>query len=250
MTDTLGPLDIGIVVLYLAAIVGMSYVFARRQTTGEDYFLAGRSMGGKTLAVSILANQASAVSLVGAPAFVALREGGGLRWLQYELAVPLAMVVLIVVLLPALRSVPGSSIYEYAERRFNRPTRQALAASFLLSRGLALGVIVYTSALVITTVLGWPIVWSVLAIGLFSVAYTSLGGLVADIWSDVAQFILLWGGTLVAGVYLLVHGGREVIDAIPLARAEPFVLGESGFRDGTTFAFWPMLFGGFFLYLS
>ena len=250
MNTTLGPLDIAIVVVYLAGVIGMSYAFARKQHTGEDYFLAGRRMRGLPLGASILANQASAVSLVGAPAFVALREGGGLRWLQYELAVPLAMVVLIVVLLPALRSVPGSSIYEYAERRFNRPTRQALAASFLLSRGLALGVIVYTSALVITTVLGWPIVWSVLAIGLFSVAYTSLGGLVADIWSDVAQFILLWGGTLVAGVYLLVHGGREVIDAIPLARAEPFVLGESGFRDGTTFAFWPMLFGGFFLYLS
>jgi Na+/proline symporter len=95
MTSTLSPIDIAVVVVYLAAIVGMSYVFARRQQTGEDYFLAGRRMGGLTLATSILANQASAVSLVGAPAFVALRENGGLRWLQYELAVPLAMLVLI-----------------------------------------------------------------------------------------------------------------------------------------------------------
>ena len=44
-----------------------------------------------------------------------------------------------------------------------------------------------------TTALGWPIVWSILAVGVFSVAYTSLGGLAADIWSDVAQFVLLWG---------------------------------------------------------
>jgi SSS family solute:Na+ symporter len=250
MQATLGPLDIGIVVAYLAAIVGMSYVFARRQLTGEDYFLAGRRMGGLTLATSILANQASAVSLVGAPAFVALREGGGLRWLQYELAVPLAMLVLIVLILPALRSVPGSSIYAFAESRFGRPTRQALAGSFLLSRGLSLGVILYASALVVSTALGWPIVWSILAVGLFSVAYTSLGGLVADIWSDVLQFILLWGGTFVAAAYLLMHGGREVFDAIPLDRADPLVLDATGFRDGTTFAFWPMLFGGFFLYLS
>ena len=250
MSSTLAPLDIAIVVAYLAGVIGMSYAFARKQHTGEDYFLAGRSMRGLPLATSILANQASAVSLVGAPAFVALREGGGLRWLQYELAVPLAMIVLIVVFLPALRSVPGSSIYAYAEQRFNRPTRQALAGSFLLSRGLSLGVILYTSALVITTALGWPIIWSILAVGLFSVAYTSLGGLAADIWSDVAQFIVLWGGTLVAGVYLIAHGGREVLDAIPLARAEPFVLGDSGLRDGATFALWPMLFGGFFLYLS
>jgi SSS family solute:Na+ symporter len=250
MTETLGPLDISIVVLYLAAIVGMSYVFARRQTTGEDYFLAGRSMGGRTLAVSILANQASAVSLVGAPAFVALREGGGLRWLQYELALPLAMLLLIVLVLPALRSVPGSSIYAYAEQRFSRAVRRALAGSFLLSRGLSLGVILYASALVVSTALGWPIVWSILAIGVFAVAYTSLGGLVADIWSDVLQFVLLWGGTFVAGAYVLVHGGREVLAAIPLDRADPLVLDATGFRDGTTFAFWPMLIGGLFLYMS
>jgi SSS family transporter len=250
MQGTLGPLDIGVVVVYLAAIIGMSYVFARRQQTGEDYFLAGRRMGGLTLATSILANQASAVSLVGAPAFVALREGGGLRWLQYELAVPLAMLILILVLLPALRSVPGSSIYAFAEARFGRPTRQALAGSFLLSRGLSLGVILYASALVVTTAIGWPITWSILAVGLFSVAYTSLGGLIADIWSDVLQFILLWGGTFVAAAYLLVHGGREVLEAIPLDRADPFVLDATGLGDGTTFAFWPMLFGGLFLYLS
>jgi SSS family transporter len=250
MTETLSLIDVVVVVVYLVGVVGMSYAFARRQHTGEDYFLAGRNMRAVPLAISILANQASAVSLVGAPAFVALREGGGLRWLQYELALPLAMLILIVFFLPALRSVPGSSIYAYAEQRFGRPTRQALAGSFLLSRGLSLGVILYASALVVSTALGWPIVWSILAIGIFSVAYTSLGGLAADIWSDVAQFVLLWGGTLVAAVYVFVHGGRAVVDAIPLDRAEPFVLGASGLRDGTTFALWPMLFGGLFLYLS
>ena len=120
MTPTLSALDITVVVVYLGGVVAMSYVLARQQHTGEDYFLAGRSMRAAPLAISILANQASAVSLVGAPAFVALREGGGFRWLQYELAVPLAMLVLIVVFLPALRSVPGSSIYAYAEQRFGR----------------------------------------------------------------------------------------------------------------------------------
>ena len=250
MDATLSALDVAIVVVYLVGVVGMSYAFARKQRTGEDYFLAGRNMRAIPLALSILANQASAVSLVGAPAFVALRDGGGLRWLQYELALPIAMLVLIVVFLPALRSVPGSSIYAYVETRFGHPTRQALAGSFLLSRGLALGVILYASALVVSTAIGWPITWSILAIGVFSVAYTSLGGLAADIWSDVAQFVLLWGGVFVAAAYVFVHGGRDVIDAIPLARAEPFVLGATGLRDGTTFALWPMLFGGVFLYLS
>jgi SSS family solute:Na+ symporter len=243
----LPPLDLAIAGAYLLAIVGMSLVFAWRQRTGDDYFLAGRSMGSVPLACSIMANQASAVSLVGAPAFVALREGGGLRWLQYELAVPLAMLLLAAILLPALRSVPGASIYAYAETRYGRSTRRALAGSFLLARGLALGVILYASALVVAEALGCSVDEALLAVGLFSVAYTSLGGIVADIWSDVLQLALLWGGTFVSAFYLLEHAGIGLLSSIPDERAVTFVLGGP---VADPFSLWPMLIGGLFLYLS
>jgi SSS family solute:Na+ symporter len=246
----LAPLDLVVVFAYLAGIVGMSFVFARRQRTGGDYFLAGRGMGRVPLALSIVANQASAVSLIGAPAFVALREGGGLRWLQYELALPLAMLVLVVVLLPSLRSVPGSSIYAYAETRFGRATRRALAFAFLLSRGLSLGVILYAASLVVSEATGLSPQTALVALGLFSVFYTGLGGIVADIWSDVVQLVLLWGGTFVCAAYVFVHAGPSLLSAIPEARTHALVLGATGLGDGATFAFWPMLFGGLFLYLS
>lgn len=207
-------------------------------------------MGGTLLALSILATQASAVSLVGAPAFVALREGGGLRWLQYELGLPVAMLLVVALLLPALRSVPGSSIYRYADRRFGPGTRRALAGAFLLTRGLSLGVILYASALVVSVALGVPVDVAILGVGLFSVAYTSLGGIAADIWSDAIQLVILWGGTLVSAFYLLWHAGWAVTEAIPAGRAHGLVLDASGLGDGQTFALWPMLLGGIFLYMS
>lgn len=250
MTPGLQPVDYAVLGAYLAAVLGLSFYFARRQTTGADYFLAGRDMGGSTLALSILANQASAVSLVGAPAFVALRAGGGLRWLQYELALPLAMLALIALLLPALRSVPGSSIYAYAETRFGRRTRQALAGAFLLSRGLSLGVILYASAIVVSQALLMDVDAAVLAVGLFAVAYTTLGGIVADIWSDILQLVVLWGGTLVSAVYVFEHAGSAVLGAIPPERAQALVTGSTGLGDGGSFGLWPMLFGGLFLYMS
>ncbi len=246
----LSAIDLTVLVAYVAAIFGMSFAFARRQRSGSDYFLAGRRMGTAPLAASILANQASAVSLVGAPAFVALRAGGGLVWLQYELGVPLAMLAAVFLLLPTLRAVPGSSIYAFAEHRFGPGTRRALAGAFLLSRGLSLGVILYASALVLAETLGWSIDAALLAVGLTSVAYTSLGGIVADIWSDVLQLVLLWGGTLVAALYVLARIGLHPLSAIPAARTHTLVMGSLGLGDGNTFAFWPMLIGGFFLYLS
>ncbi len=246
MSGTLATVDWAIVLAYIGGIVGLSWAIARRQRTGTDYFLAGRDMGALPLGASILANQASAISLVGAPAFVALREGGGLRWLQYELALPLAMLLLIAWLLPALRSVPGASIYQYAELRFGRGTRRALAAAFLLSRGLALGVVLYASSLVVSAATGLGTTTSLLAVGLLSVAYTSLGGIVADIWSDVAQLALLWLGTLASGLWLLTRPG--VVDAIPAERARALVP-EFGLH-ADSFTLGPMLLGGLFLYLS
>lgn len=246
----LSGVDLFVVLSYLGAIVGMSWAFARRQRSGEEYFLAGRAMSGPVLAASILANQASAVSLVGAPAFVALREGGGLLWLQYEVAVPIAMLLLIALLLPALRSVPGSSIYAYAEKRFGRSTRRALAVAFLVSRGLALGVVLYASALVVAETLGWPVDAALLLVGAFAAAYTGLGGIVADIWSDVIQLALLWGGTVVCALDLLAERGFAILHAVPEERMRTLVLDSTGLADGNTFSFWPMLLGGLFLYLT
>ena len=242
--------DTLILVLYLAAVLGISVAIARRQRTGEDYFLAGRTMGGRTLAFSMLANQASAVSLVGAPAFVALREGGGLRWLQYELALPLAMLAVMTVLLPALRSVGGASIYAYAEARYGAGTRRLLAAAFLLSRGLALGVILYASALVVARALGCSVENALLGIGLFAVAYTSLGGITADIWSDVLQLAVLWGGVLISGAFLLAKHGLGLLEAIPPERVRALAPDALGMDATSTFGLWPMLLGGFFLYVS
>ena len=49
-----------------------------------------------------MATQLSAISFISAPAFVGIREGGGLEWLSYELAVPLAMIFLMVILFSSL----------------------------------------------------------------------------------------------------------------------------------------------------
>jgi SSS family solute:Na+ symporter len=246
----LGIADWVVVGTYLAAVLGMSFYLARRQRTGDDFFLAGRSMRGGTLAMSIMANQVSAVSLVGAPAFVALREGGGLRWLQYELALPLAMLLVIAILLPLLRRARGASIYAWAEERFGRGTRRALAAAFVLSRGLAVGVIVYASALVVAPIFRISVVWAIVLTGAFSVVYCTMGGIVADIWSDVLQLVILWSGVLLSIVMLIRRGGTQLLEAIPVDRSSTLVVDSLGLTDGNSFALAPMLFGGLFLYMS
>lgn len=250
MNASLSALDLGVVVAYLAAVFALSSIAASRQRSAEDYFLAGRSMRGWVLALSIVANQTSAVSLIGIPAFVALQTGGGLRWLQYEVALPLSMLAVAAVLLGPLRRVPGSSIYSFIERRFGVTARRLLALAFILSRGLSLGVLLYASALVTSESFGWPVDVAILTVGLFAVAYTSLGGIVADIWSDVLQLVILWTGVAAASVYLLVTHGLSLLRAVPPSRLEAIVVRGPALGPESTFTLWPMLLGGLFLYAS
>ncbi|MFA6954386.1 MAG: sodium transporter [Thermoanaerobaculia bacterium] len=250
MSHSLGSVDYAVLAAYFGTIIAISVVIALRQRSGAEFFLAGRSMRGGPLALSIMANQASAVSLIGAPAFVALQSNGGLRWLQYELALPIAMLLVIALLLPALRSVSGASIYEFAERRFGRGTRRLLASIFLVSRGLATGVILYAAALVVAPVLEVSIPVAITITGLFSVGYCVLGGIVADIWSDIVQLAVLWIGVIVSGGYILAHAGLRVVEAVPLDRTRTIVTDSLGLTDGNSFALLPMLAGGIILYMS
>ncbi|ODS31800.1 MAG: Sodium/glucose cotransporter [Candidatus Scalindua rubra] len=89
-----------VLIIYLIGIVGLGVWLAKHQQSTDDYFLGGRKMGPTVIATSLAANQVSAISLISAPAFVALKTGGGIKWLQYEFAVPLAMIAIMFLLVP------------------------------------------------------------------------------------------------------------------------------------------------------
>ena len=245
-------LDLLIVATSLIGLILLAGWLARRQKDAADYYLGGRRLSAWALGVSLAANQVSAISLVGAPAFVALREGGGLTWLQYELAVPLAMAALVLWGVPVLRRARGANVYAAIEDRLGPGARRLLAAFFLVGRGLGTGVILYASALVVAALTGWGVAPSLWIVALVAAVYTSLGGLVADVISDVLQFGLLWGGTLLATVVLAVRlaGEGDILGLVERSRLVPLELAGHGLGDGATFALWPMLFGGFFLYLA
>ncbi len=243
--------DLTIVVVSLAGLVILAGWLARRQATIRDYYLGGGRLPAWALGASLAANQVSAISLIGAPAFVALREGGGLVWLQYELAVPLAMAALVVWGVPFLRRAAGVEVYEAVEARLGRGARRLLAVFFLVGRGLGAGVVLYASSLVVDACTAWGFGTSLLIVGMVAVIYTALGGLVADVFSDVLQFVLLWGATLVVTLVLFVRlAGRGLLDLIDPARLVALDFGGHGLGDGQTFGFWPMLLGGLFLYVS
>ena len=245
------PLDWTILGLYVAAILAMGFLIGRRQRNQSEYYVAGETMPWWQVGLSLVANQVSAVSLIGAPAFIAVKSGGGLRWLQYEVAVPLAMIPIIVVLLPAYWKTRGFTIYGYLESRFGPSARRAVSAIFLLSRSMSTGVALLAASYVTAVCLDLGLSATIVSVGAVSVLYTIWGGIRADIYSDIAQLAVLWLSSILGAVLIVLQVPAEGWDPAGWQdRLAVFEFGTNGITDGADFSFWPMLFGGLFLYLS
>jgi len=245
-------LDWTVIILYAGGLIVLGWWLGLRQKSSEDYYLAGRRLPWLPIGFSTMATQLGAISFISAPAFVALRPGGGMIWLGYELALPLAMVVLMALLFPVFHSLRIISVYEYLERRYDSKTRVVMSLVFQISRGLATGVTVYAAAIVLSVVLQIPLWITILLIGAVAMIYELFGGIHVDILSDTIQMIVILAGIIIIGfVGLHLIGGwnalAQLLDPVRF-KAVDFV--AHGLGDSNDFGFWPLFLGGFFLYAS
>jgi SSS family transporter len=246
----MNALDYSIVAIYLLGFLGMGYFFKDNKDS-KDYFLGGRSMGWFPLSLSTMATQLSAISFVSAPAFVGLKLGGGMKWLTFEFAVPLAMLFIMIFVIPPLFRSGVVSIYEFVERRFGLSTRLVLSLVFQVSRALGTGVMVYTIAIILQAVLDIDFVYTILIISVITIIYSWQGGMKAVVWGDAIQMIILFAGLLTCLFYgwhlWSTHGGAELGFVPERLQVLDF---NWGLEEGEEYGFWPMLIGGFFLYVS
>jgi SSS family transporter len=238
-------LDWAVVGAYLAGMLALSAWLGLRQKSREDYYLGGKRMSAWSLAASTIATQCSTNSLLGAPAFVGFAVGGGMLWLQYELAVPLAMLALFWVLGP-IRARGHVSVYAFLEERLGLGARLLASASFQLFRGVATGVTVYGVGSVLTLVTDLTYLQAVVVLMGVTVVYDVLGGMRAVVLSDVVQLLLLSAAVLY-GLWTLVDATGVEAFLTPRAQALDFHWGVGGSGN---YGFWPMLLGGFFLYAA
>ncbi len=243
-------LDYLIVIVYILFFLGMGFFFKENKNS-NDYFLGGRSMGWFPLSLSTMATQLSAISFISAPAFVGLKLGGGMKWLTFEFAVPLAMIFIMIVIIPPLFKSGVISIYEFVEKRFSASTRLILSIVFQISRALGTGVMVYTIAIILQAILDIDFVYTILIISIITIIYSWQGGMKAVVWGDAIQMIILFGGLLIC-LYFgwnLIHEHGGLAQGFDPERLKVIDF-NLGIGEGNEYGFLPMLIGGFFLYIS
>ncbi len=239
-----------IVGAYLTWIVWTGIQHTKDSHEIEGYFLANRSLPWWAVGLSVMATQLSAITLIGT---TGQAYADGMRFLQFYFALPIAMIVLSVTLVPFFHRAHVFTAYEYLERRFDAKTRAMTSLLFLLSRGMSTGVVISAPAVVLSVVFGWNFTLTCLAIGLPTALYTMYGGVQAVTWTDVKQMFLIVGG-LVAAVIALILGlpdGVGLGDALHIAgatgRMRTF---DFTFSFTDQYTFWSGTIAALFLFLS
>ena len=244
------PIDWAIVAGYLTWVIYDGLKRSKDTDAIEGYFLAGRSLPWWAVGLSVMATQMSAITLVGT---TGQGYSDGMRFVQFYFGLPVAMIILSVTLVPFFYRAKVFTAYEYLERRFDKKTRALASLLFLVSRGLAVGVIISAPAVVLSIVLGWNLVFTALAIGVPTTLYTMFGGVQAVTWVDVKQMVVIVGGVLPA-VTILILGLPDDVglgDALHLAGAAGRLTTIDFSLDlNETYTFWSGLLGGVFFMLG
>ena len=239
-----------VVAVYLAWIVWDGLRLTKRSHELEGYFLGSRSLPWWAVGLSVMATQLSAITMIGT---TGQGFNDGMRFLQIYYALPVAMIILSVTLVPFFHNARVYTAYEYLERRFDVKTRAFTSLLFLLSRSLSLGVVISAPAVVLAVVMGISVTSTVLLTAVPTIVYTMFGGVQAVAWTDVKQMVLIVAGLIAAVVVLLLGLPSEVstIEALRLAgstgRLQMF---DFSFDLTNQYTFWSGTIAAVFLFCS
>src|SRR5687767_10635629 len=244
------PIDWAILLAFTGWIVYDGLKRTKDSHEIEGYFLANRSIPWWAAGISVMATQLSAITMIGT---TGQGYNDGLRFIQFYFALPLAMVILAVTLVPFFYNSGVYTAYEYLERRFDGKTRSFTSLLFLISRGMSCGAVISAPAVVLALVLGWDLTLTALAIAVPAVVYTMFGGVQAVTWTDVKIMVLIVFGmfAVVATAVLGFPSDVSVTDGFSIAAATGRLRTfDFSFDLTNQYTFWSGTIAALFLFCS
>jgi SSS family solute:Na+ symporter len=248
-------LDWIVLIVTLVGIILYGLYKSRSEKNLESYFLMNRSSSWYLILLSIIGTQASAVTFLSAPGQA---YTDGMRFVQYYFGLPLAMVVLCITFVPVFHRLKLFTAYEFLEKRFDGKTRTFTSLLFLLQRGLSTGISISAPSIILSSLLGWNILWTNILMGGLLIIYTFTGGVKAVAYTQQIQIVIIFAGMFIVG-YTVVHllpGNIGLSDALHIGgKAGKLNVitsgrGEHGFQWNDRYNIWSGIIGGFFLQLS
>ncbi len=216
----------------------------------QGFLLADRELPWYHILLSVMATQASAITFLSVPGQA---YHDGMRFVQFYLGLPIAMIVLSVTFIPHYFSLKVYTAYEFLENRFDAKTRVLTSFLFLIPRALSTGVTIAAPSIILSTLLGWDLAWTNALTAAIVTTYCMLGGSKAISYTQMLQMAVVLTGMVFVGFYVVSQLPAEigVKESLQIAGKMGKVnLIDWKFDLNNRYNIWSGIIGGFFLQLS
>jgi len=197
-------IDWTILLGYLALVVAIGLLAAKKRREGDDFFLAGRSMPMWAVAISILATAQSAATFVGGPQEA---YAGDLTYLATNIGPIIAAIIVGFLFLPRFYQHNVTSVYELIGHEMGSIAQRLASGMFMLGRVFASGARLFIVAIPFSLVAFGELepaqlALSIIIITIGATIYSMVGGIRAVIWTDVMQVVVYLTCVLIALVLI------------------------------------------------
>lgn len=194
-----------IVLLYMAGMLAVGFYTNRfLLRNSEDYLLAGRRLGPLFVAASLAANNIGGGSTIGVASKAFGPWGMGAGW--YILAAAIGIIP-IAIFAPYLRRVLATTVPEVVGRRFGTTSHLITAILNMASLFFLTVSQILASGIVIAALTGLDKPVAIILAGGITIAYTAMGGLMADVFTDMFQWLIIFFGLLIALPFVIGGAG-------------------------------------------
>ncbi|MCL5020541.1 MAG: sodium:solute symporter, partial [Bacteroidetes bacterium] len=206
-------IDYVIVFAYLVGVSAFGIFMGGEQKSASDYFVGGRNIPWLIVSFAVVATETSAITFISIPGLAYLTN---LNFLQIAIGYIVGRIAIAFLFLPSYYRGELVTAYELLKTRFGEKTRNYASVVFLITRTLATGVRLFTTAIPLAIIFrGYQIfsgysntdiyAISIVIITIFTFIYTYTGGIRAVIWTDVVQMFIYLAGAALALWIMLAH---------------------------------------------
>jgi solute:Na+ symporter, SSS family len=203
-----------IIIVYMAAMIGIGLYAKTKIKDSNDYHLAGRRLGPIMLAGTLAATEIGGGSSIGVASKAYGEWGLSAGWYVVSAGIGILLVSFVA---PFMRKTMATTVPEIIGRRYGKSS-YAISGFLSLIASVALAAVQITATATIVHVLtGFNLTLAILISGIGVVFYTYLGGMWSVTLTDFVQFFIIVFGFAIAVPFALSSAGGfdTVISNIP-----------------------------------
>lgn len=233
-----------VLLAYFVGILALGLAFYRRNNSADQFTAGGRTLPGWLCGLSIFATFLSSISYLALPGSAFIENWNAF---VFSLTLPFAAAIAVRFFMPLYRRSGEVSAYAFLEKRFGLWARLYASTFYLLYQVARIGLVMYLMALPMAVLFGWDIRILIVVTGVIVTGYSFVGGIVAVIWADAIQAVVLLAGALLALAILLSGLPGGPTEVFELATREgKFSLGETAFLQVSKPTIWVIFAYGIF----